>query len=139
MFAYKKQRSIYLYIMSIPLFRPFSTFLILSLLYYIYIQKRNTLSRTFFTFLSAHSFTLIYSFIIYSIYREEHTFPQLFTPFPQFYYTPYIYRRGNTLPAPFYPSYKVNTFSTAIFLTFLIVWWESLRGKVFENFISIVL
>ena len=57
----------------------------LSLYYTISIYKRGTL-------FPAHSLPshlsypfrmfLIYSFIIYSLYREEYTFPQLFPPFP---------------------------------------------------------
>ena len=87
--------------------------------------------------LSFRTFVYLY-ILLYTLYREEHTFPQLFTLFLYFYYTPIIYRRGNILPAPFLPlyiySYKVNTFSTAHFLT-LIVW-----GKVCgEKFLKTLL
>ena len=62
--------------MNIPLSRPFPPFPF-SIILYLY--KGNTLSRTY---PFPPPFLPLYSFIIYSIYREEHTFPQLFTPFP---------------------------------------------------------
>ena len=78
------ERSIYLYIMNIcssvgtlSLPRPFLSFL----LYYIYIQKRNTLSRTFFT---------LAPFL---------PFPHV--PYILFYYILYI-QRGNTLSRNFF-------------------------------------
>ena len=95
MFAYKKKRSIYLYIMNICLGVGTRTLLcpalILSLLYYIYIQKRNTLSRTFLT-LSACS---LYTLLLYTLYIDiGNTFPQLLPLFPPFsyplLYSPYI-------------------------------------------------
>ena len=122
--------------MNIPLSRRFLSPISIILLYTISIYKRGTLFPAhFFTLLPFPplSFrTFVYLYYIYSIYREEHSFPQLFTPFPYFYYTPIIYRRGNTLPAPFPPyiySYKVNTFSTAHFLTLIV--WEKVCGEKF--------
>ena len=110
---------------------PFSTFS-LSLLYYIYIRETlfpaPYLSRHFLTL---SLFTLIL-FIIYSIYREEHTFPQLFTPFLiLLLYSLYI-EEGTLFPPPFLPSYKVNTFSTATFFIFLKCYLrEKFAGKSF--------
>ena len=84
-FAYKKKRSIYLYNehmferrYTYTIFAP--PFLILSLLYYIYIQKWDTLSRTFFTLLSAPLFTFILFY--YILYIQGNTLPQLFPPIP---------------------------------------------------------
>ena len=108
LFAYKKYCSLYLYIMNIPLSCPFSTFS-LSLYYTISIYRNeNTLSRTL-------------------------PFPATFFPPPLFtllLYTLYIERKH--FPAPFYPSYKVNTFSTAPFPYFLKCYlWEKFAGKSF--------
>ena len=101
MFSYNNKRSIYLY--NEHTFAPPFSF---PYLYYTIIYRNeNTLSRTLpFPPLSYPFF--VYSFIIYSIYR-----------------------RGNTFPAPFYPFYKVNTFSTAPFLTLIV--WGKFAGKSF--------
>ena len=106
LFDYKNYCSIYLYIMNIcssvgtrtlSLPRPFL------FPYYISIyKKRNTLSRTFFTF-PAPLLTFILCYYIYSIYRDVHTFPQLFTPFPiVLLYSLYI-EEGTLCPPLFYP------------------------------------
>lgn len=111
MFSYKKERSIYLYIMNISssvgtrtlsLPRPYS----FSIILYLYTEKRKH-SFPHILYLLPRTFVYLYISLlyIYSIYREEHTFPQLFTPFPYIYYTPIIYRRGNILPAPFLSLY----------------------------------
>ena len=108
---------------------PFS---LLSLLYYIYIQKRNTLSRTFFTFCPAPLFTFIYLYYIYSIYRDEYTFPQLLPLSHTFIILLLYIEEGTFYPPPFSPyiySYKVNTFSTAHFLTLIV--WEKVCGEKF--------
>lgn len=128
--------------MNIPLSRCFLSPISIILFYYtISIYKKGTLFPAPYLschFLSAPLFTFIYLYYIYSIYREEHTFPQLFTPFPTvLLYSLYI-EEETFSPPLFYPSYKVNTFSTATFLT-LIVWGKVCGEKVFENFISIVL
>ena len=80
------ERSIYLYIMNISTSVGTRTLLcpalILSfLLYYIYIQKKETLFPAH-SLPFAHMFlTLIYSFIIYSIYRYREYFSATFYPF----------------------------------------------------------
>lgn len=139
------ERSIYLYIMSIPFSRPF-LFSLLYSIYYIYIQKwKYSFPPTIFftpTFLPF----LLYIFIILSIYRE-YAFPQLFTLFPPFplllLYSLYI-EEGTLFPPPFLPLYipliKWTHFPPPLSLSFWnVTYVESLRGKVFENFISIVL
>lgn len=74
-----------------------------SIILYLYTERGTLFPAPYLSrhFLSAHLFTLL----LYTLYIEEHTFPQLFTPFLYFYYTPIIYRRGNILPAPFLPLY----------------------------------
>ena len=86
MFAYNNERSIYLYIMNIPLPRPFSTFSFLyyTIIYYIYIQKREysfphlTFPATFFPHLCLPLYSLLYTLYI----DTGNTFPQLFPPIP---------------------------------------------------------
>ena len=97
------ERSIYLYIMNISLSRPFSTLFhlfLISIILDLYTEKENTLSRTFFI-LSRHFLTFILFYYIYSIYREEHTFPPFPYPFPHSFIILLIYRRGNTFSRPF--------------------------------------
>ena len=136
MFAYKKKRSIYLYIMNISLSRPFLSIIYYSILY-LYTEMGTLFPATFLPF---PLFTLILFYYIYSIYREEHTFPQLFTPFPiVLLYSLYI-EWYTLFPPLFLPSYKVNTFTPPLSLSFWnVTYGKSLRGKVFENFTSIVL
>ena len=107
-------RNIVLYIYNEHTFVPhFSTF---SFLYYtisIY-RNENTLSRTYpFPPLSFRTFGYLYTLLLYTLYIERNILSRNFLPFSRsflyFYYTPLIYRIGNTLSAPFYPSYKVNT------------------------------
>ena len=128
---------LYIYIYNEHTFAP--PFLFLSLLYYIYI--RETLFPTPYPFPPLSYLPFVYSFIIYSIYREEYTFPQLFTLFPLIpillLYSLYI-QNDTHFARPFLPLYKVNTF-TPPFSLLLLQFGKSLRGKVFENFISIVL
>ena len=88
LFSYNNKRSIYLYITNISSSVGTRTLLyptlFFSLLYYIYIQnKGNTLSRTL-PFQQLSYFFHMFFFIIYSIYREEHTFPRLLPLFPPF-------------------------------------------------------
>ena len=143
MFAYNNESSIYLYIMNIPLplFHLSFPYLYYTIIYYIYI--RETLFPAL-TFCPAPLFTFIYLYYIYTLYIERNILSRNFLlfsrPFLTLYYTPIIYRRGNTFTAPFYPSYKVNTFTPPFSLSFWnVTYGKSLRGKVFENFISIVL
>ena len=88
MFAYNNERSIYLYIMHIcssvgthTLLCPALSF---SLLYYIYIQKREyssphlTFPATFFPHLCLPLYSLLYTLYI----DTGNTFPQLFPPIP---------------------------------------------------------
>ena len=143
LFSYNNERSIY--IMNIPLPRHFSTF---SFLYYtISIYRKGehsfphlTFPATFLTF----STCSLYTILLYTLYIErEHTFPQLFTPFPiVLLYSLYI--EDGILSPPFFSpyiySYKVNTFTPPLSLSFWnVTYGKSLREKVFENFISIVL
>ena len=143
LFSYKQMRSIYLYIMNIcssvgtrtlSLPRHYS----FSIILYLYTEMKHSfphisLPITFLT-LSACFF-----YYIYSIYRE-YTLPQLFTRFPHSFIILLIYRRGNTFPAPFYPFIKWIPFTPPLSLSFWnVTYRKSLRGKVFENFISIVL
>ena len=80
LFSYKKYCSLYNEHFFAP---PF--FFSLSLLYYyiLYTEKRTLFPAHFFIPPLSYPF-FVYSFIIYSIYREEYTFPQLFTIFPPF-------------------------------------------------------
>ena len=145
LFAYKKERSIYLYIMNIcsrvgtrtlSLPRPYS---FLSIILYLYTEMRNTLSRTLpFLLLSFRTFVYLYTLLLYTLYTENTLSRHSLTPFHYPYYTPIIYRRGNTFPAPFYPFIKWTPLHCH-FPYFSYSLGESLRGKVFENFISIVL
>ena len=93
---------------------PFSfPYLYYTIIYYI----RETLFPALT--LSRHFLTLIHSFIIYSIYREEYTFPQLL-PLSHTSIILLLYIEEETFyPPPFSPyiySYKVNTFTPPIFL-----------------------
>ena len=125
-------RVLYIYIINIPLSRPFSTFLFLISII-LYTKKRTLFPAPYLlprTFLTLSFVTLIYS-LLYTLYREGYTFPQLFTPFPQFYYTPYIQKREHFTRPPF-TSYKVNTFSTATFFIFLKCYlWVKFAEKSF--------
>ena len=132
MFAYNNKRSIYLYIMNIPLPRPFSTFLFpFSIILYLY-TKRETLfpALTFPATFFLHLCLPLYSFIIYSIYREY--FSATFLALSHTFIILLIYREWYTLWPPFLPLYKVNTFSTATFFIFLKCYlWEKFAGKSF--------
>ena len=120
------ERSIYLYIMNIcssvgtlSLSRPFFLYYTISLY-----RKGNTLSRTFFTPHLSYPFHmfLIYSFIIYSIYRYREYFSATFTTFPALSHSfiiLLIYRRWNTLPALFYPFIKWTPFPPPLSYLFL--------------------
>ena len=128
LFAYKKYCSLYLYIMNISLSRPF--LFLISIILYLY--KGNTLSRTLP--LAPHLSYLflclpLYYFIIYSIYREEHTFPQLL-PLSHTSIILLLYiDKGTLFPPLFLPSYKVNTFTPPTFLTLIV--WEKVCGEKF--------
>ena len=108
--------------------RPF----LFSIILYLYTEKRNTLSRTFLT-LSACS---LYTLLLYTLYRYREYFSATFTTFPALS-LPFIilllYIEEETFsPPPFSPyicSYKVNTFSTAHFLTLIV--WGKVCGKKF--------
>ena len=125
---------------SLP--RPF-LFLISIILLYLYTKMEHSfphisLSRTFLTFY----FVYLYTLLLYTLYIERNILSRNFyhfsRPFLTLYYTPIIYRRWNTFPAPFLSLYKVNTFTPPLSLLFYSL-GKSLRGKVFKNFISIVL
>ena len=125
----------YTYTIFAPPFPPFS---FLSIILYLYTEKGTLFPAPFLPFPHVPYILFYY---IYSIYRGIHfpaTFPAPSLPFIILL----LYIEEETFyPPPFSPyiySYKVNTFSTAHFLT-LIVLGKGLRGKVFENFISIVL
>ena len=137
LFAYKKYCS--LYIMNISLSRPFPPFPF-SIILYLY--KGNTLSRTYLlprTFLTLSLFTLL----LYTLYIERNILSRNFLPFSRPFHSfiiLLIYREWYTLSRPFLPLYKVNTFTPPLSLSFWnVTYGKSLRGKVFENFISIVL
>ena len=87
-------RNIVLYIMNIPFSRPFSFSLSLLYYYILYLYtERGTLFPAPYPFppLSYPFFVYPYIlFIIYSIYREGYTFPQLLPLFPPFPY-PLLY------------------------------------------------
>ena len=138
MFSYNNKRSIYLYnehmferrytYTSLP--RPFPPY---SFSIILYLYKRNTLSRTYpFPPLSYLFLCLLFYYILY-IQRGTY-FPATFTTFPALSLPSIILllyiEEGTLFPPLFLPSYKVNTFSTAPFLTFLIV-WEKFAGKSF--------
>ena len=89
--------------------------------------------------LSFRTFVYLYISLLYILYIQRGTyFPATFPALSLPFIILLIYRRGYTFPAPFLPlyiyPYKVNTFSTAHFLT-LIVW-----GKVCgEKFLKTLL
>ena len=107
---------LYIYI-SLP--RPFSFPISIILLYTISIQKRNTFSRTFFTFCPA-PFLPLYISIIYTLYIERNILSRNFLPFPHSFIILLLYIEEGTLcPPPFslyIYSYKVNTFTPPIFV-----------------------
>ena len=129
---------------TLSLSRPFFLYYTIS----IYRKRKHSFPHILYLLPRTFVYLYISLLYIYSIYREEHTFPQLFTlfrhslPLSHTSIILLLYIEEKTFsPPPFSPyicSYKVNTFSTAHFLT-LIVLGKSLREKVFENFISIVL
>ena len=111
--------------------RPYS----FSIILYLYTKEEYSFPHISYPF----RMFLIYSFIIYSIYRYREYFSATFTTFPALFLPSIIlllYIEEETLSPPlFLPLYKVNTFSTATFLTFLIVW-----GKVCgEKFLKTLL
>ena len=134
-------RAFYIYIMNIPF--PSLFHLILFLISIILLQTISIYKREysfpplpFAPHLSYLSFVYPYTLLLYTLYIERNILSRNFLffsrPFPYFYYTPYIYRMIYTFPAPFYPSYKVNTFSTATFFIFLKCYlWEKFAGKSF--------
>ena len=110
---------LYIYIQRTYLCPALFHLFLFSLLYYIYIRETLfpalTLSRHFLTF-------SLFTLLLYTLYIERNTLSRNFLPFSRsflyFYYTPLIYRIGNTLSALFYPSYKVNTFTPPLSLLF---------------------
>ena len=110
---------LYIYIMNIPFAPPFfHLFLFLIYILYLYTEKRILFPAHSLPFLSAHSFPL-YTLLLYTLYIERSILSRNFLPLsPYFYYTPSIYRMIHTFPAPFYLSYKVNTFTPPFSLSF---------------------
>ena len=123
---------LYIYIMNIcssvgtrTLSLPHPFLFLISIILYLYTEMRNTLSRPYpfpplsYPFLPFPLFTLL----LYTLYIERNILSRNFyhfsRPFLTLYYTPIIYRRGNTLPAPFLPLYKVSTFTPPFSLLFL--------------------
>ena len=108
--------------------RPYS----FSIILYLYTKEEYSFPHISYPF----RMFLIYSFIIYSIYRYREYFSATFTTFPALS-LPFIilllYIEEETFsPPPFSPyicSYKVNTFSTAHFLTLIV--WEKVCGEKF--------
>ena len=108
------------------------------LLYYIYIQKEETL-------FPAHSLPFpplsylffVYSFIIYSIYREGIHFPATFYPFPHSFIILLLYIEEGTLCPPFFaPLIKW----TPLHRHFLYLFEMLLMGKVCgEKFLKTLL
>lgn len=112
---------------------PFS-FPYLYYILYLYTKVRTLFPATFFpaTFFPRLCLPLYIS-IIYTLYIERNILSRHSLPLSYTFIILLIYRRGNTLPAPFLPlyiySYKVNTFSTAHFLTLIV--WEKVCGEKF--------
>ena len=137
MFSYKKQRSIYLYIMNVcssvgtrtlSLPRPYS---FLSIILYLYTEMRTPFPHLTFpaTFLPFPYVPYILFYYILYIQRGAY-FPATFYPFPILLLYSYYIQKREHFPRPFLPLYKVNAFYTAPFFTFLIV-WEKFAGKSF--------
>ena len=113
-------RTIVLYIYNEHIFaRCFLSLISIILLYTISIYKKEEHSFPHILYLLPRTFlTLIYSFIIYSIYRYREYFSATFYPFPHSFIILLIYRMIHTFPAPFLPLYKVNTFLPPLSLSF---------------------
>ena len=97
-------------------------------------RKENTLSRTLpFPPLSFRTFVYLYTLLLYTLYTGKHSPATFSRPFLYFYYTPYIYIENDThFSRPFLPSYKVNTFTPPLSLSFWnVTYGESLREKSF--------
>ena len=110
------------------IFAPPFFFSFLSIILYLYTKMRTLfpapyLSRHFLTF------TLIYS-LLYTLYIERSILSRNFLPLSHTFIILLIYIEWYTLCPPLFTPYKVNTFSTATFLTFLIV-WEKVCGEKF--------
>ena len=100
------ERSIY--IMNIPLSRPFSTFSF-SIILYLYTKREHSFPHLTFpaTFLPSICLPL-YTLLLYTLYIERNILSRNFLPFSRpfltLYYTLIIYREWYTLsPPPFYP------------------------------------
>lgn len=125
--------------MNISLLRPFPPFFPLSLLYYIRKHSFPHILYPLTTFFP-HLCLPLYISIIYTLYIERSILSRNFLPLSYTFIILLLYiEEGTFYPPPFSPyiyiySYKVNTFSTAHFIT-LIVW-----GKVCgEKFLKTLL
>ena len=130
------ERSIY--IMNISFSRPF--LFLISIILYLYTKRKHSFPHLPFP---APFLPFLYSFIIYTLYIERNILSRNFLlfsrPFLTLYYTPIIYREWYTLfPPLFYPFIKWTPLHRH-FPYFYYSLGKSLRGKVFKNFISIVL